>query len=94
MKRTLPGFKRDIGAMNLNTLAGSLFYKDHAHALSRKGFEIITADYPNCTVTNEGDFLGISTSLDQNWSLLSDSPQRTPRPGSSGGQILRLIVLR
>ncbi|WOO41533.1 NAD(P)/FAD-dependent oxidoreductase [Rubellicoccus peritrichatus] len=71
MELTLPGFRHDIGAMNLNALTGSPFYKDYSEALARKGLEIITADHPNGVMTADGRFLGMSTNLEKNMAAIA-----------------------
>lgn len=66
MELTLPGFRHDIGAMNLSLLAGSPFYSEHREALARKGLELIVAQHPFGSFDEDGRFLGISTYLETN----------------------------
>lgn len=66
MELTLPGFRHDIGAMNLSLIAGSPFYAEHREALAEKGLELIVADHPFGSLAADGRFLGISTDLEAN----------------------------
>jgi phytoene dehydrogenase-like protein len=66
MELTLPGFRHDIGAMNLSLLAGSPFYSEHREALAEKGLELIVAKYPFGSLAADGRFLAISTDLGAN----------------------------
>ena len=61
MELTLPGFRHDIGAMNLNLFAGSSFLEQHRDLLARKGFELVTADHSVGSVFAGDWFLGITT---------------------------------
>jgi phytoene dehydrogenase-like protein len=62
----LPGFRHDIGAMNLSLLAGSPFYTEHRTALAEKGLELIVAEHSFGSLAADGRFLGISTDLEAN----------------------------
>ncbi len=62
---TLPGFRHDIGAMNLSAFAGSAFMARHGDALSKLGLEFVHADRPFAQALSPGDHLGISTSIDE-----------------------------
>jgi phytoene dehydrogenase-like protein len=64
LELTLPGFRHDIGAMNLNLVAGSPFFQQHRDALARKGLELVTADHAVGTVFPGDRFLGITTDQD------------------------------
>jgi len=66
MELTLPGFRHDIGAMNLSLLAGSPFYTEHRTALAEKGLELIVAEHSFGSLAADGRFLGISTDLEAN----------------------------
>lgn len=61
LELTLPGFRHDIGAMNLNLLVGSPFFRQHREALARKGVELVHADHAVGSVFTGERFLGIST---------------------------------
>jgi phytoene dehydrogenase-like protein len=66
MELTLPGFRHDIGAMNLSLFAGSPFYAEHREALAAKGLELIVAEHSFGSLAADGLFLGISTDLEAN----------------------------
>jgi phytoene dehydrogenase-like protein len=66
MELTLPGFRHDIGAMNLTLLAGSPFYAEHREALAAKGLELVVAEHSFGSFAADGRFLGISTDLEGN----------------------------
>lgn len=66
MELTLPGFRHDIGAMNLSLFAGSAFYAEHREALAEKGLELIMAEHSFGSLAADGRFLGIGTDLDAN----------------------------
>lgn len=61
MELTLPGFRHDIGAMNLSALTNSPFYAEHGATLRAKGSELITAGAPFGSIVTGGRFLGITT---------------------------------
>lgn len=71
MELTLPGFRHDIGAMNLSLLAGSPFYAEYGPALARKGLELIVADHPFGSLAHDGRFLGMSTDLEANLTAIA-----------------------
>ena len=66
MELTLPGFRHDIGAMNLSLFAGSPFYAEHREALGKKGLELTVAEHSFGSLAADGRFLGISTDLEAN----------------------------
>lgn len=68
---TLPGFRHDIGAMNLSLIAGSPFYAQHREALREKGLELIVADQAYGSLADDGRFLGIGTNLSANLEAIS-----------------------
>jgi phytoene dehydrogenase-like protein len=83
---TLPGFRHDLYATNLNAFAGSAFIREFGADLTRHGLEFATAAKSSCSVFPDGDVLGITTSLENNitgirrlsardadrWQVLSD----------------------
>jgi len=71
MELTLPGFRHDIGAMNLSLLAGSPFYAEHRDALARKGLELIVATHFFGSFAADGRLLGISTDPHANLSAIA-----------------------
>jgi phytoene dehydrogenase-like protein len=60
---TLPGFRHDMGAMNLSLFAGSAFHRRHAARLARHGLAF--APVRDCFATAFPDrrWLGVSTDL-------------------------------
>ena len=66
MELTLPGFRHDIGAMNLNLFSSSPFLEQHRGLLAEKGFELVTADHSAGSVFAVDCFLGITTDLAAN----------------------------
>lgn len=60
---TLPGFKHDLFATNLNLFAGSGFYREFKPELHRHGLEFVRADRAFSSVYPEGVYLGVSTDL-------------------------------
>lgn len=71
MELTLPGFRHDIGAMNLSMFAGSPFYAEHKEALAEKGLELIKAKHSFGSLAADGRFLGIGTDLDANLNAIA-----------------------
>lgn len=71
MELTLPGFRHDIGAMNLSLLAGSPFYAEHREALAKKGLELIIAEHSYGSLDADGRFLGIGTDLEANLNTIA-----------------------
>ncbi len=63
---TLPGFRHDIGAMNLNLFTGSPFYQQHKNLFAAKGVEFIAADRSAGTVSADRRFLGVTTDNQEN----------------------------
>jgi phytoene dehydrogenase-like protein len=62
---TLPGFRHDLYATNLNLFLGSRFYAEHAGELASHGFTVAGTDKPFGSVFPGGSFLGISTDPDR-----------------------------
>jgi phytoene dehydrogenase-like protein len=62
---TLPGFKHDLYATNLNLFLGSRFYAEHADELAAHGFGVAGAARPFGSVFPGGEFLGVSTDAEQ-----------------------------
>jgi phytoene dehydrogenase-like protein len=61
---TLPGFRHDLFATNLNAFRGSAFAQEFASDLSAHGLRFARAANAFCSVFADGDMLGVSTSLD------------------------------
>lgn len=62
---TLPGFKHDLFATNLNLFAGSPFFQEFGPELVKAGMEFVPASKPFGSVFPGGRFLGVSTDLDE-----------------------------
>ncbi len=58
---TLPGFRHDLGAMNLSLFAGSAFHQTHAEALAQHGLGFVPAKHCFASAFPDGRWLGIST---------------------------------
>jgi phytoene dehydrogenase-like protein len=61
---TLPGFRHDIGAMNLSMFAGSPFLKEHGEALGRHGLAFAPAAHCFASVFPDRSWFGISKDLE------------------------------
>jgi phytoene dehydrogenase-like protein len=58
---TLPGFKHDLYAANLNLFMGSAFFREHGDEVLACGFEPVVAHRPFGSVFPGGRFVGVST---------------------------------
>ncbi|MFZ0043028.1 MAG: NAD(P)/FAD-dependent oxidoreductase [Solirubrobacteraceae bacterium] len=58
---TLPGFRHDLYATNLNIFVGGAFFAEHKDDLFRHGFGIAGAARPFASVFPEGKWAGVST---------------------------------
>jgi phytoene dehydrogenase-like protein len=67
---TLPGFRHDLYATNLNAFAGSAFARELQPELAAHGFELRRGPNVFCSVFPDGDLVGVTTSLDQTLSAL------------------------
>jgi phytoene dehydrogenase-like protein len=63
---TLPGFRHDLGAMNLSMFAGSPYFAAHREELQAHGLGLVPA--PNCfaSVFRDGSYLGIGADAERN----------------------------
>jgi phytoene dehydrogenase-like protein len=61
---TLPGFRHDLFATNLNLFAGSPFHAEYREALAAHGLEFAPTDKPFSSVFPNGGFLGVTTDMD------------------------------
>jgi phytoene dehydrogenase-like protein len=68
---TLPGFHHDLYATNLNAFAGSAFNAEFRDDLKRHGFELVRSAKPFGSVFPDGDFVGVTTSLEGTLASLS-----------------------
>ena len=62
---TLPGFRHDLGAMNLSMFAGSPFFAAHKEALLSQGLAFAAAEDCFASVFRDGSYLGVSRSLEK-----------------------------
>ena len=58
---TLPGFRHDLYATNLNIFAGGAFFAEHQQDLFAQGFAFAGADQPFASVFDADRWLGVST---------------------------------
>ncbi|NOY57162.1 MAG: NAD(P)/FAD-dependent oxidoreductase [Actinobacteria bacterium] len=61
---TLPGFRHDLFATNLNLFAGSPFFARYGAELADHGLSFVACDRPFSSAFPDGRFLGISTDRD------------------------------
>ena len=69
---TLPGFRHDLGAMNLGAFVRSPFYAEHHQELADHGFEAVVADQSFGSVFAAGEFLGIGTDRRANLDAIAE----------------------
>lgn len=62
---TLPGFRHDLFATNLNLFAGSPFHGEFADDLARHGLEFVPTTHPFSSAFPDGRFVGITTDPDE-----------------------------
>ncbi len=60
---TVPGFKHDLFATNLNLFANSPFYEEFKYELHRHGLEFVKSSKAFSSVFPDGDYLGISQDM-------------------------------
>ena len=68
---TLPGFRHDLYATNLNGFAGSAFMEKFGADLKRHGFEFIRAGKGFGSIFPDGVFIGVSTSKEETESSIA-----------------------
>lgn len=69
---TLPGFRHDLGAMNLSMFAGSPFLKAHGAALTCHGLRFAPAEQCFASVFPDKTFFGVSKTLATTLARLRD----------------------
>lgn len=69
---TLPGFRHDLMAMNLNLFAGSGFFARYGPRLQEHGLEIVPSSRPACSLFPDGKQVGISTDLEETLASISE----------------------
>lgn len=62
---TLPGFRHDMGAMNLSMFAGSPFLKEYGEALGRHGLAFAPVEDCFASVFEDNTWFGVSKTLDK-----------------------------
>ncbi|TAK82022.1 MAG: NAD(P)/FAD-dependent oxidoreductase [Betaproteobacteria bacterium] len=62
---TLPGFRHDLYATNLNGFATSQLFHDFGADLRRLGLEFVRASNAFCSVFPDGDMVGVTTDLEE-----------------------------
>ncbi len=60
---TLPGFRHDLFAANLNLFTGSPFFAEYGERLIEHGLEFVPSSNPFSSVFPGGKFIGVSTDL-------------------------------
>ncbi|WP_448956360.1 phytoene desaturase family protein [Labrys neptuniae] len=63
LEMTEPGFRHDLGAMNLSLFAGSAFNRTHGAELARHGLEFVPVKDCFASVFPDGRWLGVSSDL-------------------------------
>lgn len=58
---TLPGFRHDLYAANLNLFLGSRFFAEVGDDLRARGFDVVVSPRPFGSVFPDGRFVGVST---------------------------------
>lgn len=67
---TLPGFRHDLMAMNLNLFAGSQFFAEYGDRLRAHGLSLVPSSRPVVSVFPDGSHVGISTDLEETLSSI------------------------
>lgn len=62
---TLPGFRHDLGAMNLSLFAGSAFHRTYANELKAAGLEFAPVADCFASVFPDGRWFGVSTDIEK-----------------------------
>lgn len=82
---TLPGFRHDLFATNLNLFAGSPFYNEFKEELHKYGLEFVSNPHAFSSVYPDGGYLGVSTDLD---ATLEGIRRYSARDAASWGSLL------
>ncbi len=67
---TLPGYRHDLFATNLNLFAGSAFYAEFADDLTRHGFAFAAGSRPFSSMFPDGRFVGVTTDPDETGAMI------------------------
>ena len=73
---TLPGFRHDLYATNLNLFAGSRFFAEVGDELRAHGLELCVASHPFGSVFPGGRFVGVSTDPEETATALAAVSER------------------
>lgn len=76
---TLPGFRHDLFATNLNLFAGSPFHQRYGGQLAAHGLEFVPASKPFASVFPNDRYLGVTTDADETRHLISRISERDAR---------------
>lgn len=68
---TLPGFRHDLGAMNLSLFAGSTFHKKYANELKLYGLEFVPVTNCFASAFPDGRWLGVGADLEKTASRIA-----------------------
>lgn len=68
---TLPGFRHDLCAANLNLFLGSRFFAELGDDLAAHGFSVCRSERPFCSVFPDGASVGVTTDDEETRGLLS-----------------------
>lgn len=68
---TLPDFRHDLMAMNLNLFAGSRFFERYGERLRHHGFDFVPTSNPVCSVFPDGGHVAITTDLEKTLASIS-----------------------
>ncbi|TGV11285.1 NAD(P)/FAD-dependent oxidoreductase [Mesorhizobium sp. M8A.F.Ca.ET.173.01.1.1] len=96
---TLPGYRHDLGAMNLNLFAGSAFYRAYREKLVAAGLAFAPAKDCFASVFADDKWFGVSSDLNRNLSRLANLSHRdaeqwrrlAERFPKDSGPLLRLL---
>ena len=68
---TLPGYRHDLFATNLNLFAGSAFYAEFGADLTRHGLAFAPSARPFSSIFPDGRFLGVTTDPEETRSMVA-----------------------
>ncbi|HJP07473.1 MAG: dehydrogenase [Acidiferrobacteraceae bacterium] len=71
VEATLPGFRHDLGAMNLSLFAGSAFFREFQSDLLAHGLEFVPATRTFSSVFPDGGWLGVDQDIDKTVASIS-----------------------
>ncbi|MEW9837140.1 phytoene desaturase family protein [Mesorhizobium marinum] len=69
---TLPGFRHDLGAMNLSLFAGSAFHRKYANELKAAGLEFAPVADCFASVFPDGRWFGVSSDIEKTVARLTE----------------------